>query len=62
MNTSENMSVDSILAPTLTASTQIESSWTNSGLSVRSVIICSLGEEPVKITKETSSDKFQMRF
>ena len=26
------------------------------------VIICSLGEEPVKITKEASRDKFQMRF
>ena len=25
-------------------------------------IICSLGEEPVKITKEASRDKFQMRF
>ena len=25
-------------------------------------IICSLGKEPVKITKEASRDKFQMRF
>ena len=26
------------------------------------IIICSLGEKPVKITKEASRDKFQMRF
>ena len=26
------------------------------------LIICSLGEEPVKITEEASRDKFQMRF
>ena len=25
-------------------------------------MICSLGEEPVKITKEASTDNFQMRF
>ena len=25
-------------------------------------MICSLGEEPVKITKEASRDKFEMRF